>query len=84
MGELPDVQVGDVWEDCDLLQHGRTVLVTSLCVEVSACRWGPVPHAHVVAAPSGRHTRIAVRRFKPNQRGYRLVSRLTKEAPDAG
>ena len=81
--ELPDVRVGDVWRDEDRRDDRdvRTVTVERRCAD-EACMAGKarrspyeLPHAHVVASPSGRPSVIAIRRFRPGRRGYTLVRR---------
>ena len=90
MPDLPDVREGDVWADGYYADDHRTVLVVRVCLRLcvnAAVSTGAVrataedPHAHVVASPSGRRTVVAIRRFKPGRRGYRLINR--KGADDA-
>lgn len=65
---MPDVKVGQVWEDNDPRTYKRPLRVLSL----------DDTHA-TVQSPSGmgRVTRIRLDRFKPTSTGYRLI----KDAP---
>lgn len=81
---VPNVQVGQVWEDCDPRAKGRLVLVLRLpamdvpnpgegkvMVEVLRSRdkaGGPED-----ARTRGRRRSIKLRRFRPISTGYRLV-----------
>lgn len=61
---LPDVQVGDVWEDCDYRANGRRVTVEIVTDIKVRCR-----------KSVGGTTMIKRDRFKPTSTGYKLVER---------
>lgn len=67
------VQVGQVWADNDPRSRGRTLKVVAIVGEHATC----VIVTNDVRAHRdrrGKHTRVALRRFKPTQTGYRLIS----------
>jgi hypothetical protein len=74
-----DLAPGQVWADNDRRSPGRTVRVE----EIVIAPWSGEPRDVVCAVLTGnggkpvasyRTTTIAVRRLRPNGRGYRLVS----------
>jgi len=76
--ELPDVRPDQIWADNDWRSEGRQVKVLEIVerdgqpyarVEVIAAARGSIP----VNPKKPRITLIAVRRFRPNSTGYRLV-----------
>jgi hypothetical protein len=73
--ELPAVREGQVWADNDRRSAGRHVLVLEVVGEFGA---RPFSARVTQCAPDGTHgggreSWIALRRFRPNSTGYRLV-----------
>ena len=71
---LPDVRVGDVWADNDgrlgMHNHARWFRVVEIDDGYAMCET-------INRATSRRRTQIALRRFRPNSTGYRLIERAT-------
>lgn len=76
VGAPPTVRPGQVWADADPRAEGRTLRVVQvsevrvLCEVVTPYTEGRLPEARDTR---GRRTRIALDRFRPGARGYRLV-----------
>ena len=62
---LPDVQVGQIWEDMDKRMTGRKIRVIRLEGRFAVCQNVFVPSLI---------NRIQIRRMKPGAQGYRRVS----------
>lgn len=62
------VRVGQVWADNDWRSEGRTVMVMEIVGDRAICSVAWPNHKHL------RRTAIALRRFRPNSTGYRLIS----------
>lgn len=73
MGESVQVAVGQVWEDDDPRSAGRRIEITE--VDGDRARGKVLSVARNVSEEQiGRSTRwVAVRRFRPGNRGYRLI-----------
>lgn len=73
MSEGVQVAVGQIWEDDDPRNQGRRIEITE--VEAGRCRGKAVTVARNVSEVQvGRRTRwISLARFRPGNRGYRLV-----------
>lgn len=80
MDELPDVRIGDIWQDNDP-RGGPTVSVEKTCgADDIGCPSSHLgPHVHVTSVmPDGRRLRprtIYWRRFRPGRSGYHLIER---------
>lgn len=64
--------VGQVWADNDWRSAGRKLLIVKIEGDYAICSvvW---PHHK-----TRKRTKVALRRFRPNSTGYRLVSDLPK------
>jgi hypothetical protein len=73
MSEGVQVAVGQIWEDDDPRSSGRRIEITE--VEEGRVRGRVIKVARNVSEEQvGRRTRwISVKRFRPGNRGYRLV-----------
>jgi uncharacterized protein DUF6354 len=70
-----EVSVGQLWADCAYAMRGRVVHVLEINGEHAVCRVDHRGHpAH------GSVHRIALRRFRPDRFGYRLVERPARRA----
>lgn len=92
MSNLPDVRPDQVWADNDKRSAGRTVRVLAVTdkgggpraeVEILTNtddnqRLIDVGSPHV-RDMRGKHAHIAVRRFRPNSTGYRLLQDVPAE-----
>jgi hypothetical protein len=66
------VEVGQVWADNDSRSTGRTVRVVA--IEGDKAVVETVTYSkHVYVGGGRKQSRIALKRFKPNSTGYRLV-----------
>lgn len=66
------VEVGQIWADCDWRAKGRTVRIIEVGSEHATVELhtnGAYMHGKL-----GRRTRIKLSRFRPNSTGYRLVA----------
>ena len=77
---LPDVRPGQVWADNDPRCEGRTVRVERITVlrdtHVAICTVLTKATRATMDRTVGRQTVIAVRRFRPNSTGYRLITEV--------
>jgi hypothetical protein len=79
------VEVGQVWADNDWRSAGRTLRVDAVDETHATCTILTNQNSHGYRDMRGRTTRIALRRFKPNSTGYRLVAPpVTVPEPEDG
>lgn len=75
MTTLPDVQVGQVWEDCDWRQRQKPRRVRVVAVPPALDTYPNPRELGIVVenVATGKKSTIRLRRFKPNSTGYRLI-----------
>jgi hypothetical protein len=75
MSEGVQVTVGQVWADDDPRKRGRQVEITEVDLEQNRARGKVIKVSYNVSeSHEGARTRwIALARFRPGRRGYRLV-----------
>lgn len=72
LAPLPDVRVGQVWEDNDSRSKGRTFRVTSVEGDVVVVENLTRTGGGSLLPGAKRVNRIQRKRFKPTSTGYRL------------
>jgi len=71
--ETKKVEVGQVWEDNDpRYEVKRTLTVMAIDGDYVEC----------LNSPSGRVTKIKIKRLRPNSTGYRLIKEANDERRD--